>query len=107
MISKMMLSQYFERLIGRMYKILPLKEAQECTLSIYLNDLLNEMLGVELITSLEDQPYYVSLLGIVSYLSDNIDECPTEKVRRDVFHAINLCKKLEVACQGGGRNDYS
>lgn len=96
MLPNELLGCYFNRMVGRLYKILPLKEAEEETVDKYLDSLLSELLGVEAVSELKQQPYYVSIVGIVSFLSDNITSCSTSKVKRDVFRAINLCKKLEV-----------
>ena len=44
----------------------------------------------------------MSIIGIVSYLSDNISDCSVKKVKKNVFRAIDLCKKLEASYKGGG-----
>ncbi len=102
MIPDAMMRKYFERTVGKLYKILPLKECEEETLKEYLDTLLTELVGVELLDNLSSQPYYMSIIGIVSYLSDNISDCSVKKVKKNVFRAIDLCKKLEASYKGGG-----
>lgn len=101
MIPDAMMQKYLERTVGKLYKILPLKESNEPTLQEYLDMLLSELTGVELLENLSAQPYYVSIIGIVSYLSDNILECTVKKVKKNVFRAIDLCKKLQCIYAGG------
>lgn len=95
MIPNELMLRYLERTVGRLYKILPMKEDNEETIHEYLDSLLVELVGVELLERLSDQPYYVGILGIVSYLSEHIDSCSVKKVKRNVFRAIELCKKLQ------------
>lgn len=107
MFSNDTLSQYFDRMIGRLYKILPLKESGEGTIHDYLESLVIEMTGADILIGLSDQSYYVSIASIVAYLNKHIDECETKKVKREVFKAINLCKKLRSFYQGGVCDDKS
>lgn len=95
MIPDELMLHYLERTVGRLYKILPMKEDGEPTIHEYIDGLLSELIGIELLEKLSDQPYYVGILGVVSYLSEHIDSCSTKKVKRDVFRAIELCKKLQ------------
>lgn len=100
MIPNNLMLHYFERTVGKLYKVLPLKESGEETIHEYLDGLQSELLGVELLEELSNQPYYVSILGIVSYLAAHIDSCSTKKVKRDIFRAIDLCKKLQGVYRG-------
>lgn len=104
MFSNETLAMYFDRMVGRIYKILPLKESGELTLPEYLDSLVTEMTGVEIMEGLADQPYYVSIAATVTFLSKNIDSCEPAKVKREVFRLINLCKKLRSYYEGGGTN---
>ena len=72
MLPKNMMLHYLERTVGKLYKILPLKESGEASIHEYLDSLRSELVGVELIEELSDQPYYVSIVGIVTYLSSYI-----------------------------------
>ena len=100
MIPNELMLHYLERTVGRLYKILPMKEAEEDTIHEYLDSLLAELVGIELLEQFTEQPYYVSILGVVSYLSEHIDSCSTKKVKRNVFRAIDLCKKLQDFYRG-------
>lgn len=101
MIPDAMMRNYFERMIGKLFKILPLKECGEETLQEYLDTLLSELTGVETLAELSSQPRYMSIVGIVSYLSNNISDCSIRKVKKNVFHAIDLCKKLQLLYERG------
>lgn len=99
-----LLSLYFDRMIGKLFKILPMKEGDEDTLPNYMSDLLDEMIGLETLELLSDQPYYVSIVATVSYLNGHIDACSSAKVKSRVFKAIGLCRRLRDL-YGGGEAD--
>lgn len=102
MFSDQNLAIYFERMVGRIYKILPLKESEEDTVGQYIDSLLVEMTGLDILEQLNTQAYYTSIVSIVAYLNENVDACDIAKIRREIFKAINLCKKLQRLYQGGG-----
>lgn len=82
-------------LVNRFYKILPIKENGEATLTQYQQSLLREMLGLQgLITALQYDDRYMSLLSILQYMIDHDPEVSV--VRSDVFKAINILKSLKA-----------
>lgn len=107
MIPNPILALYFDRMVGRVYKILPLKESGEATLPEYLDTLVTEMTGLDVLSALSDQPYYTSMFATLAYLSGHIDECDLPKVKREVFRLINLSKKLRSYYEGGGYSGCS
>lgn len=85
---------YLDRLVGRVFKILPLCEDGTPTLDVYLQGLLRELLGCEqLAESLKGDGRFVSLLSVLRLLCDDHDDIRV--VRSDVFYAINLLKQLQ------------
>lgn len=95
-INQSLLPKYLKSLIDKFFKILPMREASEATLSTYMCSLRVELLGLGgLIPDLGENTLYLTLLSILQYLINNIDE-PVEVVRREVFRAINLCSRMEV-----------
>lgn len=92
-LSNNMFNKYLSSLVGQFYKILPLKESGEKSLGKYIDSLQREMLGCyDLIILLDNDELYLSLLSILEYLKEN--DCETEIVKREVFKAISICKKL-------------
>lgn len=89
-----LLAHYFKKMVDRVFKILPLKQDGEDTLQSYLDSLLTELLGVDILTSLSTEPYYASLLGTIAYLNKNINDCDCAKVKKEVFGAIKICNAL-------------
>lgn len=88
-----MVSQYLESLVGRFYKILPLKEDGEPSLVKYMESLQREMLGCTWIfPEIKYDELFLSLISTLQYLI-NID-CEVEIVKCEVFKAIGICKKL-------------
>lgn len=93
-IPTVLLGNYFSSMIGQFYKILPMWEDREKTLPYYMCSLENEMLGNKwLIEATGGDSMYMSLLGILSFLQTGEPELP--EVRREVFKAISICKKLK------------
>ncbi len=90
------IENYFKTLVNRFFKILPIREAGEQSLPVYIQSLQLEMLGCkELVTELHDDSNFLTLLSILQYIYDN-PECPVSDVKREVFRAISICNKLET-----------
>lgn len=83
------LQDYFKNLIGRLWKILPLKEQQCFTLDKYLFNLKLELMGGEelLLKS-----------GLFIELLNNLEALTTMEKKEDykpqVFRCINICEKI-------------
>lgn len=95
-ITKELLCNYFKNLVNLFFKILPIREKEEASLTTYMRSLQIELLGCrELVIALNNDPYYLTLLAILQYLIDN-PECEIRKVKREVFRAISICNKLKA-----------
>lgn len=92
-LSNRSLENYFNFLVGKVYKILPLKE-QECkTLNNYLESLKVELIGnSELLFILKDEPQFVSLLNIIQYFISN--KFDNRTCKREVFRAIRIIESI-------------
>lgn len=102
-ISSELLQNYFKSLVNRFFKILPIREAEDASLPVYMQSLQKELLGCKtFIPTLCDDAVYLSLLGILQYLIDN-PQCTVREVKREVFNAISLCNKLKSVYSEGGR----
>lgn len=87
------LENYFDMLINRTYKILPMKEEGSSTLKSYLNSYLCELIGDQtLMFGLKDEPQFVAVLGNISYLAN--EEYDVGECKRMVFNCINLLKSV-------------
>ena len=81
--------------VNQFYKILPIKESGEPSLTQYMQSLLREMIGCQaLITALDNDAQYLSLLSILQYMIDH--DCDVATVRTDVFKAIGILKKMQA-----------
>lgn len=90
-----MLSGYFERLVDRFFKILPLWEEHEPSLPTYIKSMKAELTGCrELIEGIHKNPSFLSLLFILQYFESHPD-CDVAAVKREVFRAISLCNELK------------
>ncbi|MCK9319420.1 hypothetical protein [Methanoculleus sp.] len=89
-----MLVNYFNFLIGKVYKILPISEKEPDTLKEYLESLILELRGSkELISKLRNEGSFISLLSIIQYFIDN--ECTHRELKREVFKSIDIIQKLQ------------
>lgn len=93
-LSDVMFERYMSNLINRFYKILPIRENEPGTLRDYVSSLQLEMQGCkELIVALNNDDRYLSLLSILQYMKCH--DMDVRDVRREVFRAINIVKKLQ------------
>lgn len=92
---------YFNSLINRFFKILPMFESGEPSLEAYIQSLQRELIGCSgLVPELSEHGAYMTLLSILEYISDPAN-CSKSTVKTEVFHAINICNKLrdKYACE--------
>lgn len=89
------LLKYLDFLVGKFFKILPLKEQREETLCSYLESLQREMIGNKsLIPVLKNHPDFITLLNTLEYFITNKD-VKHSVYRKEVFKCINIIKKLQ------------
>jgi hypothetical protein len=97
-----LLRNYFDSLVDRFFKIIPIRESEEETLPVYMQSLQMELLGCrEFIPELCVDDEYMTLLAILQYLVDH-PECKFASVRREAFRAIRICKRLKYLYEKRG-----
>ena len=86
--------KYFEFLINKTYKILPLKEEKSDTLKSYLESYLRELIGnQELVSVLVDEPKFITVLNTMQFL---ISEEYSDKVcKKEVFKCIRILEEIK------------
>lgn len=95
-VDNVLLQNYFQNLVNSFFKILPIRENEEETLSLYIQSLQIELLGCKsIILALNHDPQYLTLISILQYFIDNPD-CEVCQVKREVFRAISICNKLKA-----------
>jgi hypothetical protein len=101
-ISKENYENYFKFLIGKFYKILPLKESNCITLNKYLKSLQRELIGnAELLIILKTEPQFMSLLHILEFFIN--EEFDNATCKYEVNKAISIVQKINTKyfMQGG------
>jgi hypothetical protein len=89
-----------ERLTGKVYKILPMREEKCNTLDEYVSNLLRELVNTEqLINNLQFEGELLSLIGTLEGLADN--EIDISVCRSDVFKSMDIIKKMVGRLKGG------
>lgn len=92
-IPKDLVGNYLGGLVNQFFKILPIKESGEPSLNEFMKSLQVELIGHKgLMEYLSYDSMYMTLLSILQYMIDN--DCDTHVVKREVFKAISICKKL-------------
>lgn len=96
-----MVDNYLNGLVNQFFKILPIKESDEPSLNEFMKSLQVELLGFKgLMAEVGNDSMYLTLLSILQYLIEN--DCDTPVVKREVFKAISVCKKLRSKyCETG------
>jgi len=89
------LHKYFSVLVNRFFKILPIREQESESFTVYVKSLLSELLGCRgLVYALDNDPDFATLLFILQYLADH-EDAGVPEVRREVFRSISICNKLK------------
>lgn len=85
--------RYFEFLINKTYKILPLKEEKSDTLKSYLESYQRELIGnMDLVPILVDEPKFITVLNTMQFL---ISEEYSDKIcKREVFKCIRILEEI-------------
>lgn len=97
-INEALAVEYLNMLVNKVFKILPIIENGEGSIAVYVESLRCELQGFKgLLPSIGEDPTFLSFLSIVQWLADSVvsEEVPFKAIRREVFHAISLCKKLQ------------
>lgn len=99
----MMLYVFIHGLTGRVFKILPLKEAEEngenVYLGVYIESLARDMYGAtETFPELQSMQGYVSALNIVEFLLHN--DFSKSICKREVFKILRLLNEIEKQIGG-------
>lgn len=85
--------KYFDRLVSKVFKLLPLKEEDNPTLQLYLESLICEIVGgKKFVYDFQNNPEYLSLIMSLESLTE-IDKI--ELYKRKVFECISIIKKLQ------------
>ena len=86
---------YFYSLVGKIFKILPMREDGDTDdYRAYVDALWAEMSGaLKLFPDLWEQPKYIAVLNIIGFLSMN--EVSVAKCKREVFQAISLIQQIQ------------
>jgi hypothetical protein len=96
-----LLVAYVDGLIGKVWKILPMKDSKSNTIEKYLNGLLRELVGnKELVFELRDNQDFLSILGSLESL---IDEEEHSIYRSDVFKTIGLINRIKDSLIGDAK----
>lgn len=88
-----LLTKYVERLVNKIFKLLPLKQESNPTLAEYHTSLMLELNGANsLVLALQNDANFMCLICSLESLLLIEDD---KTYRSKVFELINICKKLK------------
>lgn len=91
-----MFINYLDFLVGRIFKILPMREQEDDGLYKYMCSLQRELIGnKDLIIELKNDGNFITVLGKLQYLISNKD-IDISIFKKDVFDCISLINKLKT-----------
>lgn len=94
-VNEELVKNYFRQLVNSIFKILPMKENGEESLTVYIKSLQSEVVGFNnLVEGIRDNAEFLQLLSILQYQVDN-PTCSVDETRREVFKAIAIANKLK------------
>jgi len=94
LIPKESFCRYFEFLINKTYKILPLKEEDSTTLQSYLESYLRELVGnKDLVDILVDEPQFITVLNTLQYLIS--EKYSVAICKKEVFKCIRILDSIK------------
>ena len=87
------ISQYFDQLVGKKFKILQVFEENSPTLTLYIKSYQRELIGNSyLFRPLKNEPKFITLLTTVEYLANaqyDHETCKTEVLKcTNIIHDI-------------------
>lgn len=89
------LCSYFESLVPRVFKILPIYEEGYPTLKTYTQRLDLELCGFDqLIEECENQPDFVGLLAVIHFISNSITDIDHDSLKSAVMSGIKHLNNL-------------
>jgi hypothetical protein len=82
--------KYFDKLTGRIFKILPMSEEKFTTLNLYVENLLLELSGGGRLITNDLKLFELMIhLEVLSFVFDN-----EKKLKSQIFKCVKLCKKI-------------
>jgi len=86
--------KYFSLLIGKTFKILPLKEESANTLKSYINSYLVEIIGNKHLNPVlfDENPQLISVLTTVSFLAN--EDYDVSTCKKEVFKCIRILEDV-------------
>jgi hypothetical protein len=86
-------ANYFNFLIGRIFKVLPLSEEENQNIINYMESLQRELIGnLNLVEELKCEGYFILLLNKIEYLIN--EKYTHDTLRKEIFECISCVEKL-------------
>lgn len=88
--------KYFENLVKRIFRVLPMLEAEDATVERYVNSLTIELCGlVTMIEGSEERKSkLITVASTLRYIQYNYSEIEHSVYKREIFKCIRLIKDM-------------
>lgn len=92
-VPKQLYTNYLYHLVGRFFKILPMKESNSPTLNLYLMSFRNDLIGCSgLMEEVGYDAQFMELINVIEFFLNN--EYDKDTCHREVMKCITITKKL-------------
>ncbi|MFS0905802.1 hypothetical protein AB3N02_22525 [Priestia aryabhattai] len=97
------IKDFLDKLVGDVFKILPLYEENNVGLEIYIDSILFELNSYEEVVQANHSAEYVSLMLTLTSLKKEVSKSASEKkvIKREVFKCINIIKNMAGKLEQG------
>jgi|SRR6185312_13523338 len=98
-----MLIEYFERLIGGVWKILPLYEEENIGIKSYVDSLTRGIANLENVIRISCSYEYLSLLTTLKVVEEELAKKDSNKaiIKRELFKSIDIIKIMVCKIEDG------
>jgi len=99
---------YIKRLVGKIYKLLPVREGSEDDFKSYYESIIAELDGAQEVV-FKDSFFFVDLMAKLSAMPklffDNKNSAQHKRYKKRVFECIDIVEKIGVELSGEGYKD--
>ena len=84
---------FLNNMVGKIFKILPLKEENNLGFNDYVDSILVQLVGAtKTFEELENNQDFLTVINIIQYINNN--ECSNKQCKREVFKCLDIIQKM-------------
>lgn len=84
---------FLNNMVGKIFKILPLKEENNLGFNDYVDSILVQLVGAtKTFEELENNQDFLTVINIIQYINNN--KCSNKQCKREVFKCLDIIQKM-------------